>query len=115
MASVSSRAIAFGLLALACASLPARAASPEETLSALYLARLSETFCGFTFDAAEKAKLDDAIAFTEGDLKLTPARKKGLDNRALAFARQRKAQGLCDPEGQFAKLIRQMIVDLPDP
>jgi hypothetical protein len=87
----------------------------RETLTSLYSARWTETICGFRFDDREKAKLADAISFMEGRLTDTPAQKKDLDVRAKTFVEQIKAKRDCEPNGRFDKLIRKMIVDLPDP
>lgn len=87
----------------------------RETLSALYMARWTETVCGFRFNERERAALADAISFIEGRLTDPPAQKKELDARAKTFVEQNKAKRDCEPSGGFDKLVRKMIADLPDP
>lgn len=87
----------------------------RETLLVLYEARWTETVCDFRFSDAEKAKLADATAFIEGRLTDTPEQKKSIDDRAKAFVEQVKAERKCEADGEFHKVVRKMISDLPDP
>ncbi len=86
----------------------------RETLTSLYMARWTQTICGFRFNDGEKAKLSDAISFIEGRLTDTPVQKKALDVRAKASVVKIKTNRDCEADGRFDKIVRRMIVDLPD-
>jgi hypothetical protein len=87
----------------------------HDTLAALYSARWAETVCGFTMNEREHAKLVDAIAFMEGRVPDTPVQRTELDTRAKSFIEQRKTAKDCEPNGEFHKLVRGMLTELPEP
>jgi hypothetical protein len=84
----------------------------KDNLLALYMVRASEPVCGFKMTDEQHSEVAKATRLFEESLGLSKEKIEEIYRKVIESMKTQKAEGLCSPDGEHARVFRQAVEGL---